>query len=113
MALRMVKPGTRTLVAGTSPDSNRNPNNWIPEDDPWRGANWARISPSAGQWLIEIFNPHEFAADLYVEGSKATTATKGSSFYLATFSDKTRSDVYVQIPGDNHGKPIALRFTPI
>lgn len=105
--------GTRTLQASTSPNSNRNPNQWLESGDPWAGANWSRVSPPAGKWLVEIVNPHDFAADLYVEGSKVATATNGTAAYPAEFSTAAKSDVYVQIPGDNHYKPITLRFTPI
>lgn len=105
--------GTRTLQASTDERSNRNPNQWLENDDPWAGVNWSRVSPPAGKWLIEIINPHNFAADLYVEGSKVTTATGGTAVYTTEFSTAAKSDVYVQIPGDNHYKPITLRFTPI
>ena len=105
--------GTRTLQASTSPNSNRNPNQWLESGDPWAGANWSRVSPPAGKWLVEIVNPHDFAADLYVEGSKVATATNGTAAYPVEFSTAAKSDVYVQIPGDNHYKPITLRFTPI
>lgn len=105
--------GTRTLQASTSPNSNRNPNQWLENDDPWAGVNWSRVSPPAGKWLIELINPYDFAADLYVEGNKVATATSGTAAYPAEFSKSEKSDVYVQIPGDNHYKPITLRFTPI
>ena len=105
--------GTRTLQASTDATSNRNPNQWLDNDDPWAGVNWSRVSPPAGKWLIELINPHDFAADLYVEGSKVTTVTSGTAAYTAEFSTAAKSDVYVQIPGDNHYKPITLRFTPI
>ena len=105
--------GTRTLQASTEPNSNKNPSNWVESSDPWWGVNWSRVSPPAGKWLVEIINPHDFAADLYVEGSKVVTATNGSAAYPAEFSTAEKSDVYVQIPGDNHYKPITLRFTPI
>lgn len=105
--------GTRTLQASTDSTSNRNPNQWLENDDPWAGVNWSRVSPPAGKWLIELINPHDFAADLYVEGSKVTTVTSGTAAYTTEFSTAAKSDVYVQIPGDNHYKPITLRFTPI
>lgn len=107
------KYGTRTLQAATDPSSNRNPNQWLESGDPWAGVNWSRVSPPAGKWLIEIINPHNFPADLYVEGSKVTTVTSGTAAYTTEFSTAAKSDVYVQIPGDNHYKPITLRFTPI
>ena len=105
--------GTRTLQASTEPTSNRNPNQWLESGDPWAGVNWSRVSPPAGKWLIELINPHNFAADLYVEGRKVTTVTSGTAAYTTEFSTAAKSDVYVQIPGDNHYKPITLRFTPI
>lgn len=105
--------GTRTLQASTDSTSNRNPNQWMENDDPWAGVNWSRVSPPAGKWLIELINPHGFAADLYVEGSKVTTVTSGTAVYTTEFSTAAKSDVYVQIPGNNHYKPITLRFTPI
>lgn len=105
--------GTRTLQASTDSTSNRNPNQWLDNDDPWAGVNWSRVSPPAGKWLIELINPHNFYADLYVEGSKVTTVTSGTAAYTTEFSTVAKSDVYVQIPGDNHYKPITLRFTPI
>lgn len=105
--------GTRTLQASTDSSSNRNPNQWLESGDPWAGVNWARVSPPAGKWLIELINPHGFAADLYVEGSKVTTVTSGTAAYTTEFSTAAKSDVYVQIPGGNHYKPITLRFTPI
>lgn len=107
------KYGTRTLQASTDSSSNRNPNQWLESGDPWAGVNWSRVSPPAGRWLIELINPHNFDADLYVEGSKVTTATSGTAAYTTEFSTAAKSDVYVQIPGDNHYKPITLRFTPI
>lgn len=107
------KYGTRTLQASTDSSSNRNPNQWLESGDPWAGVNWSRVSPPAGKWLIELINPHGFAADLYVEGSKVTTVTSGTTVYTTEFSTAAKSDVYVQIPGDNHYKPITLRFTPI
>ena len=105
--------GTRTLQASTSSDSNRNPNQWLESGDPWSGANWSRVSPPAGRWLIELINPHDFSASLYVEGSSVGSVTKGTMSYITEFSASTKSDVYVQIPGDNHYKPLGLRFTPI
>ena len=105
--------GTRTLQASTDANSNRNPNQWLDNDDPWAGVNWSRVSPPAGKWLIELINPHNFDADLYVEGSKVTTVTSGTAAYTTEFSTAAKSDVYVKIPGDNHYKPITLRFTPI
>lgn len=111
--VKVERYGTRTLQASTSPNSNRNPNQWLENDDPWAGARWSRVSPPAGKWLVEIVNPHDFAADLYVEGSKVATATNGTAAYPVEFSTAAKSDVYVQIPGDNHYKPITLRFTPI
>ena len=105
--------GTRTLQASTDSTSNRNPNQWLDNDDPWAGVNWSRVSPPAGKWLIELINPHDFDADLYVEGSKVTTVTSGTAAYTTEFSTAAKSDVYVKIPGDNHYKPITLRFTPI
>ncbi len=105
--------GTRTLQASTDSTSNRNPNQWLDNDDPWAGVNWSRVSPPAGKWLIELINPHNFDADLYVEGSKVTTVTSGTAAYTTEFSTAAKSDVYVQIPGGNHYKPITLRFTPI
>ena len=105
--------GTRTLQASTDSTSNRNPNQWLDNDDPWAGVNWSRVSPPAGKWLIELINPHNFDADLYVEGSKVTTVTSGTAAYTTEFSTAAKSDVYVKIPGDNHYKPITLRFTPI
>ena len=105
--------GTRTLQASTDATSNRNPNQWLESGDPWAGVNWSRVSPPAGKWLIELINPYDFAADLYVEGSKVTTVTSGTAVYTTEFSTAAKSDVYVQIPGDNHYKPITLRFTPI
>lgn len=105
--------GTRTLQASTDATSNRNPNQWLENDDPWAGVNWSRVSPPAGRWLIELINPHNFDADLYVEGSKITTVTSGTAVYTTEFSTAAKSDVYVKIPGDNHYKPITLRFTPI
>ena len=105
--------GTRTLQASTDETSNRNPNQWLESGDPWSGANWSRVSPPAGRWLIELINPHDFSASLYVEGSSVGSVTKGTMSYITEFSASTKSDVYVQIPGDNHYKPLGLRFTPI
>lgn len=107
------KYGVRTLAASTDPNSNRNPNQWLDNGDLWAGSSWARVSPPAGKWLIEIINLHDFAADLYVEGSKVTSVAEGSSSYIAEFEASKKSDVYVQIPGDNHYKPVVLRFTPL
>lgn len=113
MALRLIKSGTRTLQGATEPASNKNPVQWVETGDPWAGVNWSRVSPSAGKWLIELINPHDFAAELYVEGSSVGSVTKGTMPYTTTFSTAVKSDVFVQIPGGNHYKPITLRFTPI
>ncbi|WKE50329.1 hypothetical protein J8244_09365 [Corynebacterium tuberculostearicum] len=107
------KYGTRTLQASTDPNSNKNPNGWVETGDPWAGVNWSRVSPPAGRWLIELINPHDFSSSLYVEGSSVGSVTKGTMSYITEFSASAKSDVYVQIPGDNHYKPLALRFTPI
>ena len=105
--------GTRTLQASTEPTSNRNPNQWLESGDPWAGVNWSRVSPPAGRWLIELINPHDFSASLYVEGRSVGSVTKGTMSYIAEFSSAAKSDVYVQIPGNNYYKPLGLRFTPI
>ena len=119
MALRLVKSvsvtryGIRALQAATSPNSKRNPNQWLDNDDPWAGVNWSRVSPPAGKWLIELINPHEFNADLYVEGKKVGGVAQGTFAHPAEFGSAAKSDVYVQIPNDNYYKPLILRFTPI
>lgn len=105
--------GTRTLQASTDATSNRNPNQWLDNDDPWAGVNWSRVSPPAGKWLVELINQHDFSASLYVSGKSVGSVTKGTMSYIAEFSASAKSDVYVQIPGDNYYKPLALRFTPI
>ena len=105
--------GTRTLQASTDATSNRNPNQWLDNDDPWAGVNWSRVSPPAGKWLVELINQHDFSASLYVSGKSVGSVTKGTMSYIAEFSSAAKSDVYVQIPGDNYYKPLALRFTPI
>ena len=105
--------GTRTLQASTDPNSNRNPNQWLESGDPWAGVNWSRVSPPAGKWLVELINQHDFSASLYVSGKSVGSVTKGTMSYIAEFSSAAKSDVYVQIPGDNYYKPLALRFTPI
>ncbi|MDV2415911.1 hypothetical protein RAE07_11395 [Corynebacterium kefirresidentii] len=105
--------GTRTLQASTDATSNRNPNQWLDNDDPWAGVNWSRVSPPAGKWLVELINQHDFSASLYVSGKSVGSVTKGTMSYIAEFSTAAKSDVYVQIPGDNYYKPLALRFTPI
>ena len=107
------KYGTRTLQASTEPTSNRNPNQWLESGDPWAGVNWSRVSPPAGKWLVELINQHDFSASLYVSGKSVGSVTKGTMSYIAEFSTAAKSDVYVQIPGDNYYKPLALRFTPI
>ena len=105
--------GTRTLQASTDATSNRNPNQWLDNDDPWAGVNWSRVSPPAGKWLVELINQHDFSASLYVSGKSVGSVTKGTMSYIAEFSASAKSDVYVQIPGDNYYKPLGLRFTPI
>lgn len=105
--------GTRTLQASTDPNSNRNPNQWLESGDPWAGVNWSRVSPPAGKWIVELINQHDFSASLYVSGKSVGSVTKGTMSYIAEFSASAKSDVYVQIPGDNYYKPLALRFTPI
>lgn len=105
--------GTRTLQASTDSNSPRNPNQWLDNDDPWAGTDSSRVSPPEGNWLVEIINPHYFAADLYVEGYKVATATSGTTVYTYEFYASVKSDVYVQIPSGNDYSPIALRFTPI
>jgi len=105
--------GTRTLQASTDPNSNRNPNQWLESGDPWAGVNWSRVSPPAGKWLVELINQHDFSASLYVSGKSVGSVTKGTMSYIAEFSSAAKSDVYVQIPGDNYYKPLGLRFTPI
>lgn len=105
--------GTRTLQASTDPNSNRNPNQWLESGDPWAGVNWSRVSPPAGKWLVELINQHDFSASLYVSGKSVGSVTKGTMSYIAEFSTAAKSDVYVQIPGDNYYKPLGLRFTPI
>lgn len=105
--------GTRTLQASTDSNSPRNPNQWLDNDDPWAGTDSSRVSPPEGNWLVEIINPHYFAADLYVEGYKVATATSGTAVYTYEFYASVKSDVYVQIPSGNDYSPIALRFTPI
>lgn len=105
--------GTRTLQASTDPNSNRNPNQWLESGDPWAGVNWSRVSPPAGKWLVELINQHDFSASLYVSGKSVGSVTKGTMSHIAEFSTAAKSDVYVQIPGDNHYKPLGLRFTPI
>lgn len=105
--------GTRTLQASTDPNSNRNPNQWLESGDPWAGVNWSRVSPPAGKWLVELINQHDFSASLYVSGKSVGSVTKGTMSYITEFSTAAKSDVYVQIPGDNYYKPLALRFTPI
>lgn len=107
------KYGTRTLQASTDPNSNRNPNQWLESGDPWAGVNWSRVSPPAGKWLVELINQHDFSASLYVSGKSVGSVTKGTMSYIAEFSTAAKSDVYVQIPGDNYYKPLGLRFTPI
>lgn len=105
--------GTRTLQASTGPNSNKNPANWVESSDPWWGVSWSRLSPPAGEWIVELINPHDFSAELYVEGSSVGAVTKGTMAHLSEFSTAAKSDVFVQIPGENHDKPIILRFTPI
>lgn len=107
------KYGTRTLQASTDPNSNRNPNQWLESGDPWAGVNWSRVSPPAGKWLVELINQHDFSASLYVSGKSVGSVTKGTMSHIAEFSTAAKSDVYVQIPGDNYYKPLGLRFTPI
>lgn len=107
------KYGTRTLQASTDPNSNRNPNQWLESGDPWAGVNWSRVSPPAGKWIVELINQHDFSASLYVSGKSVGSVTKGTMSYIAEFSTAAKSDVYVQIPGDNYYKPLGLRFTPI
>mgnify|MGYP006954547798 CR=1 FL=1 len=113
MALKLIKTGTRTLQASTSPSSDKNPIQWIENGDPWAGVNWSRVSPPAGKWLIELINQHDFAAELYVNDSSVGSVTKGTMAYIAEFSTAAKSDAYVQIPGGNNYKPLVLRFTPI
>ena len=88
-------------------------NQWLDNDDPWAGVNWSRVSPPAGKWLVELINQHDFSASLYVSGKSVGSVTKGTMSYIAEFSASAKSDVYVQIPGDNYYKPLGLRFTPI
>ncbi|MDU4729937.1 MAG: hypothetical protein E6Y04_08205 [Corynebacterium sp.] len=105
--------GTRTLQASTDSSSPREPNQWLEDDDPWAGTYQSRVSPPEGYWLVELINPHDFAADLYIEGYEVATVTSGTAVYTYEFYASAKSDVYVQIPSGNDYSPITLRFTPI